>query len=100
MFLGCAGRGLPPPAVGSALSAAESLYAVLRDVRDQIDVALAAGHNGITDVTPVVHGSGVIISSGKPSLLGCRRWTRRSWKEKIAAHCTSCAVRSSGTSIA
>ena len=53
MFLGCAGRGLPPPAVGSALSAAESLYAVLRDVRDQIDVALAAGHNGITDVTPV-----------------------------------------------
>lgn len=37
------------------MAVAESLYADLRDVRDQVDVAVAAGHNGITDVTPVGH---------------------------------------------
>ncbi|HEX6435020.1 MAG TPA: hypothetical protein VFZ87_12290 [Gemmatimonadales bacterium] len=53
LLLGCAGPQPGHTPAPSQLAAAESLYADLRDIRDQIDVALAAGHNGITDVTPV-----------------------------------------------
>jgi hypothetical protein len=44
---------LVPTTSASNLAVAESLYADLRDIRDHIDVALASGHTGVTDATPI-----------------------------------------------
>jgi hypothetical protein len=52
-LLACARPSPGARSTPSELPAAESLYADLREARDQIDIALALGHTGITDVTPL-----------------------------------------------
>jgi hypothetical protein len=51
-FLACAGRQPRPAPLAPELAIADSLYADLRDMRDHIDVTLAAGHTGLTQATP------------------------------------------------
>ena len=52
LALACARpRSSPPPPIG-ALAPAESVYADLRDLRDQLDVAAAAGRTPANDARP------------------------------------------------